>query len=352
MAETVTMPKLGFDMAEGTLVRWVKSEGETVNKGDVLAEIETDKATVEVESSFSVVVYRQLVEAGMVVPVNTPIAIIAAPGEHVTEDVKSPLSVGRTENVDKATAPVASPKVQAVLPVKVMEKVKASPLAKRMALESGISLEGITGSGPGGRIVKKDIEQAGAEITAARETVTPASAPVKSDFLPVPLSETWVGTTTTSRKDQIIPLTKLRSAIARRMVESKQAPHFYITHDFDMAGLMKLRKEVNEFLPEEDRISVNDFIIKAVALTLRQFPNINASFAGNEIVQHGAVNIGVAVALDVGLLTVVTHDADVKPLRVISSEIKAMAARARVGKVKSEDIEGSTFPSVTWVCLM
>ena len=127
------------------------------------------------------------------------------------------------------------------------------------------------------------------------------------------------------------------------MVESKQAPHFYVTHEYDMAALMKLRKEVNEFLPEEQRLSVNDFIVKAVALTLRQFPNLNASFSETEIVRHGSVNVGVAVALDSGLMTVVCRDADLKPMRVISGEIKSMAARARAGKVKPEDIEGSTF---------
>ncbi|NLF51784.1 MAG: 2-oxo acid dehydrogenase subunit E2, partial [Leptolinea sp.] len=165
---------------------------------------------------------------------------------------------------------------------------------------------------------------------------------VKGGINPLPISESWTGTIP-ARPDERVPLTKLRAAIARRMVDSKEAPHFYITHEYDMAALMKLRKEMNEFLPDGERFSVNDFIVKAVALTLRQFPNVNASFSGDAIIRHGAVNIGVAVALDSGLMTVVSRDADVKPMRVISTEIKAMAARARAGKVKPEEIEGSTF---------
>jgi pyruvate dehydrogenase E2 component (dihydrolipoamide acetyltransferase) len=346
MAETVTMPKLGFDMAEGTLVRWVKTEGEAVNKGDVLAEIETDKATVEVESSFSGVMYRQMVEQGSIVPVGTPIAIIAAPGERVAEESPKdakPEAKKKAEQPAKSTAAVAE---TATATVKIApageEMVKASPLAKRIAREFGVTLEGITGSGPGGRIVRKDIEQAVGEINTARETITAAASEVKGELPPALLAEAWTGSSV-KRESKHIPLTKLRTAIARRMVESKLAPHFYITHEYDMAGVMKLRKEINEFLPEDERISLNDFIIKAVALTLRQFPNINAAFKETEIVQHGQVNVGVAVALDNGLMTVVCKDADIKPLRVVSSEIKSMAARARSGKVKTEDIEGSTF---------
>ncbi len=346
MAETITMPKLGFDMAEGTLIRWVKSEGESVNKGDVLAEIETDKATVEVESSFSGVMYRHMVEQGAIVPVGTPIATIAEPGEHVPEvssvqrvemeqerPVQSEPEREKDSSEQKTKSDTAgSPDVM----------VKASPLAKRIAREFGISLEGISGSGPGGRIVRKDIELAATEINKARETLTQAASRGSGEVTPLPISESWTGNIP-AREDEHVPLNKLRSAIARRMVESKQAPHFYITHDYDMAALMTLRKELNEFLPENERLSVNDFIVKAVALTLRQFPNLNASFSNNEIVKHGAVNIGVAVALEGGLMTVVCRDADIKPLRHISADVKSMAARARAGKVKPEDIEGSTF---------
>ena len=346
MAETVTMPKLGFDMAEGLLVRWVKAEGETVNKGDVLAEIETDKATVEVESSFSGVMYRHMVEQSSMVPVGTPIAIIAAPGERVAEQTAP---VGKEKSEKHKPSPVVdgeseskAASVTINIPGAAAEMVKASPLAKRIAREFGITLAGISGSGPGGRIVRKDIELAAIEINTAREAITAVAAEVKGVITPVLLPEAWTGYIA-ERVSKHISLSKLRGAIARRMVESKHAPHFYLTHEYDMAALMKLRKEINEFLPEAERFSVNDFIIKAVALTLRQFPNVNAAFKETEIVQYGAVNVGVAVALDSGLMTVVCKDADLKPLRNISSEIKMMAARARTGKVKTEDIEGSTF---------
>ncbi len=144
--------------------------------------------------------------------------------------------------------------------------------------------------------------------------------------------------------DQRIPVDRLRGAIGRRMTESKQQlPHFYVTHEYDMAAVMEMRKQANELLPDDQKLSVNDFIVKAVALTLRQFPNVNASLVGNEIVRHGHVNVGVAVALENGLMTVVSKDADRKPLRLISQEVKDMVARARAGKVRTDDIEGSTF---------
>ncbi len=343
MAETVTMPKLGFDMAEGTLVRWVKLEGDAVNKGDILAEIETDKATVEVESAFTGVVFRHLVDEGSIVPVGASIAVITAPGE--TPDVALLEAAGTTKpstSAESLKEPVKSgEKALTVAPMEG-QRIKASPLAKKIAQEKNISLASLIGSGPGGRIVRRDVEQAAAEVNAVKNVPTPtAEKPAPAPAVVLPL-ETWSGGSS-ERKDEHVPLTKLRTAIARRMVESKQAPHFYVTHEYDMAALMKLRKEVNEFLPEEQRLSVNDFIVKAVALTLRQFPNLNASFGETEIIRHGAVNIGVAVALESGLMTVVCRDADLKPLRVISGEIKNMAARARSGKVKPEDIEGSTF---------
>jgi pyruvate dehydrogenase E2 component (dihydrolipoamide acetyltransferase) len=346
MADTVTMPKLGFDMAEGTLVRWVKAEGDTVSKGDVLAEIETDKATVEVESSFSGVVFRHMVDEGSVVPVGASIAVIAAPGESpetgtppVVDTRQAAVSPAEPSAAVSGSAEVAAPSETSTVED---QRIKASPLAKRIAREEGIPLESLAGSGPGGRIVRKDVEGALAEVkTISHTPAAPEAAPKSGPTVVLPM-ETW-STAAPERKDEHVPLTRLRTAIARRMVESKQAPHFYVTHEYDMAPLMKLRKEINEFLPEEQRLSVNDFIVKAVALTLRQFPNLNASFAETEIIRHGSVNVGVAVALDSGLMTVVSRDADLKPMRVISGEIKNMAARARAGKVKPDDIEGSTF---------
>jgi pyruvate dehydrogenase E2 component (dihydrolipoamide acetyltransferase) len=321
MAETVIMPKLGFDMSEGTLVRWVISEGQPVHKGAVLAEIETDKATVEVESSYEGIVARHLVSEKDVVPVNTPIAIIAAPGEQITETHVAGKQVASKQvaEVQVASKQIAAEAAPSSSPGPA---VKASPIARRLAREKGIDLSTITGTGPAGRIIKKDVESAVSK---------PLSMPV-----PEP--------TVKRQGETQVPLTKLRAAIARRMAEAKQqVPHFYITHDYNMATLMALRKQINGILTEDDKISVNDMIIKAVALTLKRFPNLNASFQGNEVVQHGVVNIGIAVAVEGGLLTVVCRDTDQKSLRQIAREVKSVVSRAREGKVRPDDIEGSTF---------
>ena len=341
MAETITMPKLGFDMQEGTLVRWVKNEGEDIKKGDVLAEIETDKATVEVESSASGIVRKLLVDQGAIVPIGSAIAIVG------TKDEKIELPAGdkgagenaAPTSVKPETKPTIAPPLQAApktvltagpiptTPITNLNSgdVKASPLARRMARESNVDLTRIQGSGPGGRVVRKDIETA---LSTGQSPVAggPYNAPV------------------VTHDDETAALTKLRQAIARRMTESKTTvPHFYVSHEYKMDAVLALRKEINEFLPENEKISVNDFIVKAVALALREFPNLNASFAGDKVVRHGAVNVGVAVAVQNGLLTVVSKDADQKPLHQISMNLKRMAAGAREGKVKPDDIEGSTF---------
>lgn len=342
MAETINMPKLGFDMAEGTLVRWVKQVGENINKGDVLAEIETDKATVEVESSANGVVLQHIVDEGTVVPVNAPIAVVGAEGEKADvakpEDGKPKAEAQKPEpqkaegekGKDETAAPAqpaVAPVQQAAAPVET-GPVKASPLAKKIARDNNVDLSRVQGTGPGGRVVRKDVEAAlagGARQPAGGKPVAPAVVPV-------------------SAGDETIPLTRLRQAIARRMVESTTTvPHFYVTHEYKMDALMAIRKQANEFLPDNEKLSVNDFIIKAVALTLREFPNLNSSFAGDKAVRHGAINIGIAVAVEGGLLTVVNKNTDQLPLRQISADVKRMAAGAREGKVRPDDIEGSTF---------
>jgi pyruvate dehydrogenase E2 component (dihydrolipoamide acetyltransferase) len=357
MAEIVTMPKLGFDMAEGTLVRWVIQEGEKVSKGAVLAEIETDKATVEVESNFDGVVVKHLVSTGEVVPINTPIAVIGEQGEDINVDellsqaapVESKAAEVRPE---KAEAGLAEPeeslqtqvKPEQVAAASLLEGVRASPLARRMAQDMHIDLQKVSGSGPGGRILKKDIQayvekRPEPEKAPAEAPKAPAPAPERPPLPPLtPLPAA------PQPESERIPLERLRATIGRRMTEAKQqVPHFYVTHDYDVEALLALRKQVNQLLPDEDRISVNDFVVKAAALALHQFPNLNASLDGKDVVRHGQVNIGVAVALEGGLLTVVCRDADRKPLRQISAELRTMVARARQGKVRPEDIEGSTF---------
>jgi len=331
MAETINMPKLGFDMAEGVLVRWVKNIGETINKGDVLAEIETDKATVEVESPASGVVLQHIVDQGSVVPVNAPIAIVGEKGEKVEAPAKDDSAKAQAKVDEKSAAPTqleAAPVQQASTTSKG-DRIKASPLAKKIASDKNIDLANVQGTGPGGRVVKKDVE-------AAAESGAPSAA-----GRPMPQPTYQINIT---QEDKIVQTTKLRQAIGRRLVESKQTvPHFYVTHEYNMGALMDMRKLANASLPEGEKLSVNDFILKAVALTLRQFPNLNATIKGNEIIQFGQVNVGVAVTVPGGLMTVVVNDTDQKTLRQISAEVKAMAARARDGKVKPEDVDGSTF---------
>jgi pyruvate dehydrogenase E2 component (dihydrolipoamide acetyltransferase) len=346
MAETVTMPKLGFDMAEGTLVRWVIQEGEPVAKGQVLAEIETDKATVEVESNFDGILARHLVKAGDVVPVNTPIAIVAAPGESLEEGLMPAAAPVKSAAPEPVTATPSGVSAAAAATGNLPGDVMASPVARRMARDFKINLAAVKGSGPGGRIIRKDIEAYLAAPAAAAAAVVSAKAPAAAPALvetalpqPAVLSPL-----SPAPADQIVPLNRLRAAIGRRMVEAKQqAPHFYVTHEYDMAAVMELRKQANAMLPDNEKLSVNDFIVKAVALALRQFPNLNASFQGDQVLRHGAVNVGVAVAVDGGLLTVVNRDTDRKSLRQIAVEVRTRVARAREGKVRPDDIEGSTF---------
>lgn len=350
MAETIIMPKLGFDMAEGTLVRWVKTEGDQINKGDVLAEIETDKATVEVESSATGTVLKHLVDEGAIVPVSTPIAVVGEEGEEV-EDIPKPEAESKPEKEEPAAEKAeAQPSKSEPAPAKREEpapeaattpegRIKASPLARRVAEEENIDLGRIQGSGPGGRIVRRDVEEA-----VEKGVPEPAPAPEKPAEKATPAIAPLPAFTAESREDETVQLTRLRQAIGRRMTESKtNVPHFYVTHEYRMEALMDMRKQINSMLPEGEKLSVNDFIVKAVALTLREFPNLNASLDGDKVTRHGAVNIGNAVAIEGGLLTVVCKHADQKPLRQISIEIRNMAGRVREGKVKSDDIEGSTF---------
>ncbi len=331
MAETINMPKLGFDMAEGTLVRWLKTIGETVNKGEVLAEIETDKATVEVESPAAGVVRKLLVDEGAVVPVSSPIAIVGTADEKLEEPVVQMPDSTPEKKETVAQVVIAAPVTQPA-PVSQADSVHAiSPLARRMAEERQLDLSSIIGTGPGGRIVRRDVE-------ALLSRQLPPDAGRIVSALPSP------GYSTVKISDQILPLSKLRAAIGRRMVEAKSTiPHFYVTHDYKLDMLLNLRQQFNNLVPEDEKLSINDFIIKAVGLTLRQFPNLNASLNGKAVLHHGQINVGVAVSVEGGLLTIVCRDADQKPLRQIAAEIKAMAARVRIGKVKPEDIEGSTF---------
>ena len=343
MAEIIEMPKLGFDMAEGTLVKWLKAEGEKIEKGDMLADIETDKATLQVESSASGVVFKHLVEANTTVPIASPIAVITAEGEQVDLDKllggKTPpaAKAAQSQESQPATAAPVAGGAPAGSPSTEGEFVKASPVAKAIAAEKAVNLANLNGSGPGGRIVKRDVEaalQSGSSgSTGQIVQSSPAAdinAPAQAQIIP--------------GLDTHIPISRLRGAIGKRMQESNQnVPHFFLTRSYDVGSLIQMRKQMNEGRDKANKVSVNDFVVRAIALALRQFPNINASISDQEIIQHGNINVGVAVALDNGLLTVVVKNADQKDLDQIGWETGQLSQRARDGKLRNEDIESSTF---------
>jgi pyruvate dehydrogenase E2 component (dihydrolipoamide acetyltransferase) len=279
--------------------------------------------------------------------VSAPIAVIGEEGEKVDapsaegekpkaeEKKEEPKAEGKpqAESAPPPTQPAAvqspqaAPVQQAAAPAD-SAPVKASPLARKVAREKNIDLARIQGSGPGGRVVRKDVE------AALSSGQTPAAGRQPAAASPV----------AAAAGDETVPLTRLRQAIARRMVESTTSvPHFFVTHEYKMDALMAMRKQANAFLPDDEKLSVNDFIIKAVALTLREFPNLNSSYAGDKAIRHGSINIGIAVAVEGGLLTVVNRNTDQQPLRAISADVKRKAAGAREGKVRPDDIEGSTF---------
>jgi pyruvate dehydrogenase E2 component (dihydrolipoamide acetyltransferase) len=335
VAELISMPKLGFDMAEGLLQEWLKKVGDAVAEGETIGIVETDKASVEVPAFRSGVLLKLLVEAGTSVPVGAPIAVIGSAGE--TVDMAG---LGLAESAPTPAAPAVRETVTAGLaPEPVTEAVPAeegrlfaSPVAGRMAAELGIDLRQVTGSGPGGRIIKRDIE---AHLKEREK------APVKAALAPpmaTPSFEPGLEGYTAE------PLSPMRQTIGRRMVESKQqAPHFYITMEVDMAAAMELRAQLNAILPEEGKVSVNDLVIKAAAIALRQFPKVNASFAVDEIRVHNPVHIGIAVARETGLLTVVVRDCDLKTPAKIASDARELIGRAREGRMKPDDMVGGTF---------
>ncbi len=339
MAEFIVMPKLGFDMREAVLNNWLKKVGDSIEKGEIVAEIESDKATLELEAQVTGTLLHLLAEAGDVMPIGANLAIVGSKGEDFSGLLGSAAPAVKQE-AKAETAPAAvsaSPAVVATPALSEVETavpapangafpggVKATPVARRVAEEMGIDLRLVTGTGPDGRIRKADVESY--QPTAV--TAVPAA------FTPI-----VAGPETTE-----IETTRLRQAIGRRMTESKTTvPHFYVTTEIDMAPALALRKQINAALPEGEKVTVNDLIVKAAALTLRDFPKLNASYNGATLIMHNRINIGSAVAVEGGLLTVVQKNTDITPLAQIARDNKAMIGRAREGKVKPEDVEGSTF---------
>ena len=334
MATKVTMPQMGFDMTEGKVARWLKKVGDPVKQGEAVVEIETDKVNIESEAQGNGVLREILVSDGTTVPVGTMIAIIGAADEDLTS-IKSETGLAAAPAEEKPTAPAqpigaaAAPAVAAPMTAG-NGRIKASPLAKRIAKEKGISLAQLSGTGPGGRIIKRDVETA-TPLSAAAPIAAPA------------IAQSSILGPSVLKAEEITP-TKLRQTIAKRMVASKQTvPHFYVVSEINMEAAMDLRGKLNVLVDEAGKISVNDMVLKAAAVALTHFPGINASFGENVIVRHGTVNMGIAVALEQGLITVVVADADRKPLAQIAREAKDIVNRAKNGKARPEEMQGSTF---------
>jgi len=346
--------KLGMD---GTLLNWLKNVGDTVKQGEVIAEFEADKATVEVEAPANGVIQTLNLEVGAEAKEGAVIAII---GDGAGASAAA---------APKADAPAAQPAAATPAPasngnghaasVTADGRVKASPLARNVAADKGVDLGQVAGTGPGGRIIKKDVESFTPSLQSGEGQGRVAAPPSLQSGVAAPPSlpsgegrgGVVSGRTTWGKMPQgdgieIIDVSKMRRAIADNTVLSKQqTPHFYITVDIDVAPLLALREQLNASLGKEGiKISVNDMVVKAAALTLRQFPNLNTHYYGDKLVRYKAINIGIAVALpNNGLMNIVSRDADRTTLSVMAQNNKEMAARAREGKVKPDDIRGSTF---------
>jgi pyruvate dehydrogenase E2 component (dihydrolipoamide acetyltransferase) len=347
MAIEIKMPALSPTMESGTLSKWLVKEGDKVTSGDVIAEIETDKATMEVEAVDEGTVAKLAVPEGTEdVKVGTLIAVLAEEGE----DVKSAASAvsapapaaAAPAPAQKAEAPApqpAAPAVAAPVAPAVPEggRVFASPLARRIAKQSGIDISAVRGTGPRGRIVKADVEKAKAGGVAAPAA---AAQPVAQAAAPAPSGATVA--TAPNRPHEEQKLSSMRKVIARRMTESKQqVPHFYLSADIDLDPLLALRKTINS--REGVKVSVNDLIIKAVAAALVKEPDMNVQYGGDKLFRMGVVDISVAVAIEGGLVTPVIKDADKKGLLAVSNEMKELAEKARTGKLMPEDYQGGCF---------
>ncbi len=341
MAKTLMMPKMGFDMEQGKIVRWLKQEGDAVERGEKVVEIETEKVTIEVENFDDGILHTIVAREGEEVPVGEPIAVVAQPGEAVDLAALN-ITVSAAPATEPATpaeaaasngAAVEAPAPEAA-PAAPAGRVRASPLARRLAAEYGLDLASITGSGPLGRIERRDVE--------AARTAPPAAAPPPA--APASLPAPAVAAAAGPEYEDIEP-NRMRAAIARAMTMSKPgAPHFYVTIPFDMGATMALRKQLVALAPDESaQPSLNDMVIAGVARTLRNVPDLNAWFIDGKVRRFRRVHVGVAVSLDDGLVVPVVHDTDTKSVYQLAAETKALIERTRGGRSRPEDFEGSTF---------
>ncbi|NSY48109.1 pyruvate dehydrogenase complex dihydrolipoamide acetyltransferase [Agrobacterium tumefaciens] len=373
MPINITMPALSPTMEEGNLAKWLVKEGDKVAPGDVIAEIETDKATMEVEAVDEGTVAKLVVPAGTeAVKVNALIAILAADGEDVAEAAKGgnaapAASQAKAEAPKQEAAKAEAPKEEAVpakaekpaadqasapstpAPVaKSGERIFASPLARRLAKEAGLDLTAVSGSGPHGRIVKTDVEKAAASGGAKAAPAAAASAGAPAAALAKGPSEEAVLKLFEPGSYELVPHDGMRKVIAKRLVESKQTvPHFYVSVDCELDTLLALRAQLNAAAPEKDgkpayKLSVNDMVIKALALALRDVPDANVSWTESNMVKHKHSDVGVAVSIPGGLITPIIRKAEEKSLSTISNEMKDYGKRAKERKLKPEEYQGGT----------
>ena len=347
----IKMPALSPTMEEGTLARWLVKEGDTVSAGDLMAEIETDKATMEFEAVDEGTITQILVAEGTDgVKVGTVIALLAGEGEDAAAPAAKPAPAPAASPAPapaaeaQATAPAPAPAASA--PAAAGDRVKASPLARRIAAEKGIDLSALAGSGPAGRIIKADLEgakpgAAPAPAKSAAPAPAPAATPAPAAAAPTEPKAVWYDETI---PHEVEKLSNIRKTIARRLTEAKQTiPHIYLTVDVRLDALLKLRGELNKSLEARGvKLSVNDMLIKALGVALIQTPKCNVTFAGDTLVKYSRADVSVAVSTPSGLITPIIRDAANKSLSAISTEMKELAARAKDNKLKPEEYQGGT----------
>ena len=375
MATSIVMPQMGYDMHEGKVVRWLKKEGEEVTRGEVIAEIETDKATVEYEAYTGGVMAKIVAEEGVAIPVGGLIAVMTAPGEAIPEDI---LTDAATASAADSPAPAATAVEAPEAPIPAAaapadtEEVRASPLARRLAKERGFDLATITGTGPGGRITEADIPEQGA--AAAPAALASSNGYIKASPLAKRLARergidlaTLTGTGPGGRvieadvPEHAVPaaagsaapatlvsenveLSRMRQAIARVTSDSKRdAPHFYVSVDVDMTKAMSFRRDLNDELDAENRVSVNDLIVKASAIAIGRHPKFNSFFRDDHLQMNAAINVGIAIALESGLIVPGINGCERKSLVEIAAASRDLVSRANSGTLRNDEYSGTTF---------
>jgi pyruvate dehydrogenase E2 component (dihydrolipoyllysine-residue acetyltransferase) len=343
MAEELTMPRLSDTMEEGTIGRWLKREGESFQEGDVIAEIETDKATMDFQAYEDGTILRILVGDGESAALGAPIAIVGAEGEEVPEAAPAAGAAAAPPSGGNGSSPAPAPAAPAgAVPAgsPAGDALRASPIARRMADAAGLDLRTLagTGTGPDGRIVKADVERA---LEGGTPVAAPAAPPAPAPAAPAPAAPPPAPV---AAEDEVRELTPMLKAVARRMAESKgTVPHFYVGSEIDMTRAMEMRAELNAALADSgEKVSVNDLIVRACAQALVQHPQAHRSYVDGRHVYHAHVHVGIAVALDDGLIVPVLRDADTKGLRQIAAESRDLAGRARSGGLRQNEIEGGT----------